>query len=228
MPERTFAWFPVTFEVPDQNIMWIGEAARYDDDEKIVYIDDGYQARTFFVGAVDILNENEMRWRSLANDEPMRIRPTVAGDAARWNYPGSLRIPLPTEIIGALMTNTIPPPTLAAAVDDQGDVHTMILETGMGLYARYSASWIRMTDISPIEQLDIVDVPDERSGHLRPGRPAGRHRQHPVPAPAQLAQPVRRRNDPAAGADRGQRRADRRRWRRSPTCPTPSSTPGEH
>jgi hypothetical protein len=159
MAEHTFPWFPITFEVPAQNILWIGEAARYDHDENIVYIDDGYQARTFFVGAVDVLNENEMRWRSLTNDEPMRIRPTVAADAARWNYPGSLGIPLPTEIIGAIMTNTVPPPTLSAAVDDEGTVHTMILETGMGLYARYSASWIRMTDISPIEQLDIIDVP---------------------------------------------------------------------
>jgi hypothetical protein len=159
MPEKRFPWFPVTFEIPSQDIMWIGEAARYDTDEKIVSIDDGYQARMFFVGAVDILNDMEMRWRSLANDVPMQMRQTLAADAARWHYPGAMDIPLPTEIIGAMMTNTIPPPTIAAAVDDQGDVYTMILETGLGLYARYSGSWLRMTDISPIEQLDIVDVP---------------------------------------------------------------------
>jgi hypothetical protein len=156
MPETTFTWSPVTFERPRQNIMWIAIEAHYDDDVKVLTIDDEYQGRMFKVGAVDANNAQEFRWRSEGFDEPMSIRPTRPDDALRWDR--SLRIPLPTEIIGAILTHATPPPTLSAAVDDLGDVQTMILETGLGLYARYSSSWILMTDISPIEQLGIVDV----------------------------------------------------------------------
>jgi hypothetical protein len=158
MPRQTFPWFPVTLERPTLDILWIGQAAHYDSEAEVVIVDDAYQGRLFDVAVVDVLNNNEMRWRGLM-DEPYIIRPTRPDDAERWDW--SLRIPLPTEIIGAILTTNMPSPTLAAAVDAQGDVHTMILETGVGLYARYSASWIRMTDISPIEQLDIVEVPPD-------------------------------------------------------------------
>jgi len=154
--KKTFPWFPVTLERPSLNIMWLGTTAYYDEEAEVVIVDDAYQGRMFDVAVVDVLNANEMRWRGLM-DEPYIIRPTRPDDAERWDL--SLRIPLPTEIIGAILTTNMPPPTIAAAVDAQGDVHTMILETAMGLYARYSATWIRMTDISPIEQLDIVSVP---------------------------------------------------------------------
>ena len=36
MPERTFAWFPVTFERPAKNLLFITHGAHYDDDIKVV------------------------------------------------------------------------------------------------------------------------------------------------------------------------------------------------
>ena len=158
MPERTFPWFPVTFERPDKNLLFIIHGAHYDDDIKVVWVEDEYQGHLFTVGSIEALNDMEMRWHSI-EDESLVVRPTRPDDAERWDR--SIRVPLPTEIIGAILTHSIPPPTIAAAVDGLGDVHTMILETGLGLYARYSGSWIRMTDISPIEQLDIVNVPED-------------------------------------------------------------------
>ena len=156
--EHTFPWFPVALERPQLNVVWIGHEARYVEELKLVIVDDDYQGNLFTVASIEQFNDMEMAWHS-TEDEPLRIRPVRPDDAERWDHPGSLRIPLPTEIIGAILMHTIPPPTIAAAVDDQGDVHTMILETAVGLYARYSGSWIRMHDISPIEQLDIVNVP---------------------------------------------------------------------
>ncbi|HET9667223.1 MAG TPA: hypothetical protein VFP09_10720, partial [Desertimonas sp.] len=147
MPERTFPWFPVTFERPKHDFLAIVVGAHYNDDAGIVWIEDEYQGHLFTVGSVDVLNDQEMRWHSV-EDEELIVRPTRPDDAERWDNV-ALRIPLPTEIIGAILTHAIPPPTISAAVDDEGQVHTMILETAAGLYARYSATWIRMDDISP-------------------------------------------------------------------------------
>jgi hypothetical protein len=158
MTERVLPWFPVTFERPP-GLTWIAHEARFVDDPvdgQWVIIDDGNQGRQYKVGAVQAMNENELRWESPTGGTYL-IRPTRPDDAAVWDF--GLRIPLPTDIIGAILTGSIALPTISAAVDDTGDVHTIILETGVGLYARYARTWIRMTDISPIEQLDIVDVP---------------------------------------------------------------------
>ena len=157
MTVHQFAWYPVTVERPRRGWLGIVHGARYDDVQLEVALADDYQARFFGVGKVLTQSLNEFRFLN-EYDEPIVLRPTRADDAAAWDRT-TLRIPLPVEIIGAIMTNSIPEPSIAAAVDDGGDVHTMVLETGMGLYARYARSWIRMTDISPIEPLSIVNVP---------------------------------------------------------------------
>lgn len=156
--EQKFGWFPVTMERPLTGRVLIVNAAFWDPDTREAAVEDGYGGHEYGVGTILALNDQEFRFRIDGTDELVVLRATRPDDAASWDRLTS-RIDLPTEIIGAIMTDSITEPTIAAATDDQGDVHTMILETGLGLYARYAASWIRMTDISPIEQLDIVDVP---------------------------------------------------------------------
>ncbi len=157
MAEQTFGWYPVTMERPASNRIFIMNAAHYDPDTKTATVDDDYQGWLYDVATIISHNAQEFRFEQ-SDGELIILRPTRPDDAERWDRTVG-HIPLPVEIIGAIMAQTIPPPTIAAAVDDQGDVHTIILETGVGLYARYSATWIRMSDISPIEQLNIVDLP---------------------------------------------------------------------
>ena len=91
----------------------------------------------------------------------MVLRPSRPEDAETGQF--NARYPLPTEIMGAIMNGATPDNTaISAAVDADGDVHTMVLETGLGLYARYSRTWMRLTDLTPIENLNIVDIdPDD-------------------------------------------------------------------
>ena len=105
-----------------------------------------------------------MEFRFTTGGERIVLRQTREEDAAASDR-FSLGIPLPVDIIGAVMTSSIPEPSISAAVDDDGDVHTMVLETGIGLYARYSRTWVAMFDISPIEQLDMVAVPPDDLEH---------------------------------------------------------------
>lgn len=153
---KEFAWFPVTVDRPDQGILHIVNGARYYEADQEVAVDDDYQARYFGIGSIAALSENEMRFTT-DFDEHIIIRQTIPTDAARWDR--GIGIDLPVDVIGAIMTNSTLPPTISAAVDAQGDVHTMVLESNVGLYARYARTWIRMGDISPIEALQIVDVP---------------------------------------------------------------------
>jgi hypothetical protein len=157
MAEQKFAWFPVTMERPLTGRIILVNAAFYDPDTSEAAVEDDYSGHEYTVATIVAHSDQEFRFLTEA-DETIILRPTRPDDAAASDRFAN-RIPLPVEIIGAVMTNSISEPTISAAIDDQGDVHTMILETGLGLYARYAASWIRMTDISPIEQLDIVDVP---------------------------------------------------------------------
>jgi hypothetical protein len=162
MGTRTFAWSPTTMELPDQGRLFIVENARYDDVESEVGVEDGYQVRWIGVGEVESLDQNEMRFTN-ENGTRYVLRPTTPEDGAAWDY--GIRIPLPVEIIGAMMSNNIQNPTLAAAVDDEGDVHTIVLETGMGLYARYGRNWLRLGDISSLDQLEMIAVPSTDLEH---------------------------------------------------------------
>jgi hypothetical protein len=157
MTVTVFAWYPVTMQRHDGRTTLLANRAFYDDAAREVTVEDDYSGHEYSVDQLFSLDENEFRFAT-ETGERIVLRATIPEDAAASDR-FSLGIPLPVEIIGAIMSNTIREPTISAAVDDDGDVHTMILETGVGLYARYSRTWILMTDISPIEQLDIVDVP---------------------------------------------------------------------
>lgn len=160
--ETQFPWFPVTMERPERPLasrITITNAAYRNHDANEVSVEDDYSAHEYGIAVIDLDTPEEFRFRT-EEDEPIILRATRPDDAAA-DPRFSLRIDLPVDIIGAIMTNTTSQPSISAAVDDTGEVHTMVLETGVGLYARFSRSWIRMADISPIEQLDIIDVPPD-------------------------------------------------------------------
>lgn len=155
--------FPITMERRDGALIRLADAAFYDEATREALVEDAYSGHWYTVDSLAVLNESEFRFAT-DTGERIVLRPTRPDDAAASDR-FTLGIPLPVEIIGAFMSNTITEPTISAAVDDDGDVHTMILETGIGLYARYSRQWIALSDISPIEQLDIVDVPPSDLEH---------------------------------------------------------------
>jgi hypothetical protein len=156
---RKFGWFPVTYE-RDGRVTSIVNAVFHDPIEGEVTIDDGYDQRDLGVDRIIALSDQEFQFVS-SGGAKVTLRQTVAADAASWDRL-ALRIDLPVEIIGAIMSNTInAEPVITAAIDDDGDVHTMVLETALGLYARYARTWIRMGDISAIESLEIVSVPPD-------------------------------------------------------------------
>ncbi len=155
--------FPVTMERKDGRLIYLVNEAFYDEHAREARIDDDYAGKFMAVDTVVLDSDNEFRFLDDSGDKVV-LRPTRPDDAAASPM-FSLGIPLPVEIIGAFMTGTISEPSISAAVDDEGDVHTMILETGTGLYARYSRQWILLSDISPIESLDIVDVPGSDLEH---------------------------------------------------------------
>jgi len=169
MSERRFAWTPVAVERTDMHAqtrfrspVTLGVAAFYDDTDRLLIVEDGYEGRMIAVGTIIADSPQEFRFRSADRDELIVVRPIRADDGIAL----PLRIPLPPEIIGGIMAGTTPQPTLSAAVDDQGDVHTMVLETATGLYARFSRNWLLMADIGPIEQLQIVAVDPEDLEHF--------------------------------------------------------------
>jgi hypothetical protein len=133
-------------------------AAFYDDEAREAGVSWEYDTKDWVVNTVELQTNEELRFTTPLGNR-LVFRQTRPEDAAVSTQFPRIRIPLPVDIIGALMTNAITTPTITAAIDDTGDVHTMVLETGMGLYARYARSWIRLTNLGPIEQLEVVDVP---------------------------------------------------------------------
>lgn len=161
-----FSWYPVTIERPWSEVpITIASIAEYAPDAPeggaLGEVGIFFPAATQYalVDTIQALNDQQFVFTDPAGRQ-VTLRQTRADDAESWPeiWP---RYPLPVEVIGALLQSTIPDPNLTAAVDGDGDVHTLILETNLGLYARYSRTWIRLADATPIEQLYIVDISPE-------------------------------------------------------------------
>ena len=162
---KRFPWFPVTVERPDTPVPTsvAFEALYWDDADDaggaglaVVAWDD--RSREFNVEQVLTLSPQEFRFLT-DSGQLVVIRPSRPEDSDTGQF--NARYPLPTEIMGAIMNGATPDNTsISAAIDSDGDVHTVVLETGLGLYARYSRTWHRLTDLTPIENLNIVTIDD--------------------------------------------------------------------
>lgn len=162
-------WSPVTIETDGQPPR-IRVVARYLPDTqeggpKGAVLHAGADASATWSSVAEVVADNseEFRWRT-ENGLEFVARATVPADAANGGQFPSLPIDLPVEVIGAIVNGAIVPSDayVSAATDADGDVHTMVLVTPLGLYARYSKQWIKLTDVSTISHLNVVDVaPDD-------------------------------------------------------------------
>ena len=82
MAEFSFLWRPVVFERPRHKFKAIVVAAHWDRDAQIVTVDDEYQGHAFTVAVVDVLGEDEFRFRT-ETGEPIIIHATRPGDVSR-------------------------------------------------------------------------------------------------------------------------------------------------
>ena len=133
--------------------------AEWNDDGRYVvaYVSDqdGY---THQVETEMTADANQWRWRDDRNRE-ITIRPTRESDSeTARNHPFFPPHPLPVPVIGGIMAGTLGDTILYAATDSDGDVHTLILETGLGLYARYARTWQKVGDASAISHLNMIRV----------------------------------------------------------------------
>lgn len=86
------------------------------------------------------------------------IRPTVEADAVGVFEPS---IPLPLAVISELLSGgALTMPKLWAMSDDDGFVATMMLDSGAGLYVRYSGGWHRIIDADAVDGLTVTEVDD--------------------------------------------------------------------
>jgi hypothetical protein len=169
MAEVKLPWFPAVMERRGRvELLW---AVYRDDITREWIVEDQYQGYPLVVS--EMIEDTPKQVRFITDDgQETLLREAVPEDAARA-ITLSTTIPLPVEIIGAIMSDTTADPTISAAVADDGEVHTVILETGLGLYARYSRNWIRLADISAIDQLSIVAIPETDLEHYDQADEAG-------------------------------------------------------
>ena len=166
-----FAWSPVT--LIRQGVMlpvMVAPSAAYDPEmlgygaplgEVTLFAMPGGEGRSIPVG--EIITRSAEEFRFLTPNGNLAIlratRPEDAADSGNFGHPYDL----PVEVIGAVVNGAIDQSDaiLTAAYDNEGDVHTLILETPLGLYARYSKQWIKLTDVGVISHLAVVNIAPE-------------------------------------------------------------------
>ncbi|HEY7030708.1 MAG TPA: hypothetical protein VH482_05230 [Thermomicrobiales bacterium] len=162
-----FPWCPVTLERAGESPVikyWAGFDASEDigPGGGVMYGGADGDARWYSVATV--VNRSDQEFRFTNNDGTEVVaRPTVAADAMRGGQFPTLPFDLPVDLIGAIVSMTVEPNdvNLTAGIDDEGDVHTMLLETPLGIYARYGMQWILLTDVGVISHLNVVNVSPE-------------------------------------------------------------------
>jgi hypothetical protein len=100
----------------------------------------GFDGDARFYSVAEILGDTDQEFRFTNNDGTVVVvRPTVPSDAERGRQFPTLPFDLPVDLIGAIVTTTVEPDSavLTAATDNEGDVHTVLLETPLGIHARY-------------------------------------------------------------------------------------------
>lgn len=161
-------WSPVTVEIAGQPPR-IRAIAVYDPDDLDsrpfgVLKHAGGDGEARHLNVKEILNRDSEEFRFLTSSGKVAVvRATRPDDAATGGQFVDLPFDLPVEVIGAIVNGAIEQnaSTLSAALDDQGDVHTILLESPLGIYARYSKTWIKLTDVGVISHLNVVDIPAE-------------------------------------------------------------------
>jgi hypothetical protein len=170
---RNFTGSPVTVEtqhVDGRRVVRIGSRASYG---KSPENESPYVAEVWTNGEVHFVPlsaiEHEKTGYLIATPWPdegqVHIRETLPSDAVlSANVPSG--IPLPLEVISTMVAEPINAwsshveVTMHAACDDDGFVSTMLLVAPSGMYARYDAAWIEVSNPDLFDGLNLFDVED--------------------------------------------------------------------
>ena len=89
---------------------------------------------------------------------PITVRTVEQDDTV--GQAGFPAFPLPVPVIGAILSGQNMDTHVEALVGDDGFVVTLLLVTDVGLWTRFSSQWLRLYDVTPISNLNSVDVED--------------------------------------------------------------------
>lgn len=88
----------------------------------------------------------------------MVVRATIEDDSV--TLPSMPGYPLPVPVIIATLSGENMDTHIEALVEDDGYVSTLLLVTDLGLYMRYSSTWIALRDVGLIDGLNSMPVGD--------------------------------------------------------------------
>jgi hypothetical protein len=151
---------PVTMVGPHPGQLRIAESVTDDGDGLSFTVTFGpYAERQYNVTKLLSLQDNHVRFVDDYNGV-ITLRPVRESDTEQAsNHPFFPDHALPVPVIGGIMSGTIGQTRLFAATDLDGDVHTLILESGLGLFARYGRAWTA-ADATGLANLNVVQVAD--------------------------------------------------------------------
>lgn len=137
------------------------EIVRHLEDEEsyiAVRLDDGYYVREIPIN--EDLDHSELLAKATTSESgyDLAVRPVQESDG--YFVPG-FDHPMPVPVIVGLLNGDSMPDQLAALVDDDGDVITLMLSSDSGLYLRFDGAWRYLppdVEPNPIDGLTVVDV----------------------------------------------------------------------
>lgn len=162
---RTVIARPATIVVTqgeDPDVTLITHQAVLDDDyhdgETVVEYDDGETVRAITLATIEVNEHGLVRATTLASGYDLLVRPVEPDDAVAFD--GLPPIPLPVEVIQASLAGENMDTHVEALAEDDGMVSTLLLVTDVGLWTRFSGSWIA-TKVETIDGLRSVEVAPE-------------------------------------------------------------------
>lgn len=122
-----------------------------------VRLDEGDYWRSIYTKQLDRETQDELDFTTIHGNRVI-VRDPVPSDvvAAGWST-----FTWPIELIYAVLRGETPmmtDPDMHALVDAKGNVMTLVLMTGDGVYARYSGLWHRVSDLSALDGGTTVQV----------------------------------------------------------------------
>lgn len=138
-------------------------------------IDEGYSNRLIDIGEVKVDVPGRLEGVTSPSGYGIVVRAVEDDDCT--GMPGLPEFPCPAVVIGALLAGENMDTHLEALVEDDGFVSTLMLVTDVGMWLRYSGSWIKLNDITLIDGMGTIDVDAgavdlydaaDRAGHQLP------------------------------------------------------------
>ena len=162
----------VIFGDPDQGELWsvdrviAAQGGSGDNSPPMTLLLQGMNSeRSWPIESVDQISYEEWSGVGYTDDGStpwtFQVRGTTPRDAeSSITLQGfGLPIPLPVELIGALVSDEQnAAPELFALTEDDGFVGTLLLSAPTGLYVRYSNQWITLADTDLLDGLTVYEV----------------------------------------------------------------------